>query len=208
MATATARRLHTLDEYLERDAQATDVRYEYLNGRTYALAGASLDHNQIKDNVRTALHTQTASRGCRSVTSHQRVSLDERYVYPDVVMVCDTPEMTDETPSSLRNPLLLVEVTSESTERRDATEKLEAYLTLDALQEYWLIDPAQALVVRYHRSETDWRVTLVRGLDATLTSDALDVQIPMADVYTLVDAVTEAPDDEARTEGDEDLEAS
>ena len=208
MATATARRLHTLDEYLERDAQATDVRYEYLNGHIYALAGASLNHNQIKDNVRTALHTQTASRGCRSVTSDQRVSLGERYVYPDVVMVCDTPEMTDETPPSLRNPLLLVEVTSESTERRDATEKLEAYLTLDALQEYWLIDPAQALVVRYHRSETDWRVTPVRGLDATLTSDALDVQIPMTDVYALVDAVTEVPDDEARTEGDEDLEAS
>ncbi|PSQ63126.1 MAG: Uma2 family endonuclease [Bacteroidetes bacterium QH_10_64_19] len=155
MSTAVAPRRTTVEEYLTLDAEADEVRYEYLDGRVWALAGATPPHNLVKDNVRTELHTRIRPRECRSFTSDQRVKLaDGRYVYPDVVVVCGPPEYTDESPPSLVNPELLVEVTSESTSDRDHEDKLDAYLQLDSLQEYWIASPSRVLLTR--RSMFRW----------------------------------------------------
>ena len=58
MSTAVARRHLTVEEYLELDADADEVHYEYLDGRVWALAGAAPPHNLVKDNIRTEFHTR------------------------------------------------------------------------------------------------------------------------------------------------------
>jgi Uma2 family endonuclease len=118
MSTAVAQRRLSVEEYLERDAEldqdpeGLQGRYEYLDGKIWRLAGADPVHNLVKDNIRSELHPKISPRGCRSFTSDQRVKVSEtKYVYPDVVVLCGTPEYTDESPPSLVNPELLVEVT-------------------------------------------------------------------------------------------------
>jgi len=199
MTTAVAQRRLTVEEYLERDAELDEGRYEYLDGQVWLLAGATPDHNLVKDNVRSALHPKISPRGCRSFTSDQRVRISEtRYVYPDVVVLCGEPEYTDESPPSLLNPELLVEVTSESTADRDHQEKLEAYLNLDSLQEYWIAAPSRTLVTQYVRRDDEWVVRSVTGRDATLRSDALDLELSLEVIYALVDT------DDPPAETDED----
>ena len=149
MSTDVARGQITVEEYLDLDTNADDVRYEYLDGRVWSLAGATPPHNLVKDNVRTELHTHLRPRGCRSFTSDQRVKISEtRYVYSDVAVVCSPPEYTDESPPSLVNPGLLVEVTSPSTTDRDHQDKLDVYLQLDSLQEYWVASPSKVLITQ------------------------------------------------------------
>jgi Uma2 family endonuclease len=205
MSTAVARRQITVEEYLDLDADADDVRYEYLDGRVWALAGATPPHNLVKDNVRTELHTRLRPRGCRSFTSDQRVKISEtRYVYPDVAVVCGPPEYTDESPPSLANPELLVEVTSPSTTDRDHQDKLDAYLQLDSLQEYWIASPSKVLITQYVRKNDEWIVRSVRDREAVLRCEALDIELAMDDIYALVETEeTEeapAPSDDADDE--------
>lgn len=188
MSTAVARRSLTVEEYLDLDADADEVRYEYLDGDVWALAGATPPHNLVKDNIRTELHTDLRSRGCRSFTSDQRVKVSEtRYVYPDVVVVCGPPEYTDESPPSLVNPELLVEVTSPSTADRDHQDKLDAYLQLDSLEEYWIASPSKVLITQYVRQGNDWVVRSVRDRGATVHCQALDVELTLDDIYALVE---------------------
>lgn len=206
MSTATARRHLTVEEYLELDAAADEARYEYLDGQVWALAGATPPHNLVKDNIRTELHSRIRPRGCRSFTSDQRVKVTEtRYVYPDVVVVCGPPEYTDESPPSLVNPELLVEVTSSSTSDRDHQDKLDAYLQLDSLQEYWIASQSQVLITQYVRQGDEWIVRSVRDRDGILRCEALNVELALDDVYALVEteetedapAASEDPSDAA-----------
>jgi len=202
MSTAVAQRRLSVEEYLSLDAETDEGRYEYLDGRVWLLAGASPDHNLVKDNIQGELYSVLRPRGCRSFTSDQRVKISEtRYVYPDVVVLCGEPEYTDESPS-LVNPELLVEVTSDSTSDRDHQEKLEAYLNLESLREYWIASPSRALITQYVRRGDEWVVRSVADRDARLRCDALDVGLPLDAIYALVDT-DDAPAEAGEDEGSE-----
>jgi Uma2 family endonuclease len=205
MSTAVARRQITVEEYLDLDTNADDVRYEYLDGRVWALAGATPPHNLVKDNIQGEFYVALRPRGCRSFTSDQRVKISEtRCVYPDVAVVCGPPEYTDGSPPSLANPELLVEVTSPSTTDRDHQDKLDAYLQLDSLQEYWIASPSKVLITQYVRKNDEWIVRSVRDREAVLRCEALDIELAMDDIYALVETEeTEeapAPSDDADDE--------
>jgi len=196
MSTAVARRQLTVEEYLDLDAEADETRYEYLDGRVWALAGATPPHNLVTDNIQGEFYLELRPQGCRSFTSDQRVKISEtRYVYPDVVVVCSPPEYTDESPPSLVNSELLVEVTSPSTADQDHQDKLDAYLQLDSLQEYWIASPSRVLITQYVRQGDDWIVRSVRDRDATLRCEALDVTLSLDDIYALVEFEEESSSD-------------
>ncbi len=152
MATV-ATRSYTVDEYLKLDAEAEDERYEFQNGSVIPVAGAEPEHNQIKDNISRELGNRLLERGCFVMTSDQRVRVSFGYVYPDVVVACE-PTYEDTRPRTLQNPELIVEVTSESTQARDHSDKLAAYTELDSLRAYWTIDPEKPLLAQYTR-DTD-----------------------------------------------------
>jgi len=81
--------LLTPAEYLEIERQS-EVKHEYINGRMYALPGASRYHVKIAINITTSLKLQMRGRDCDVYMADMRVNVDPsgRYVYPDVVAVC------------------------------------------------------------------------------------------------------------------------
>jgi Uma2 family endonuclease len=183
--TAVATRSYTVDEYLELDAEAEDERYEFQNGSVIPGAGAEPEHNQIKDNISAELRMRLQPEGCWVMTSDQRVRVSFGYVYPDVVVTCE-PTYEDTRPRTLQNPELIVEVTSESTQARDHSDKLAAYTELDSLREYWTIDPEKPLLTQYTRDAEGWRVQSHTALSATVESEAFDVDVLLRDLYALV----------------------
>jgi Uma2 family endonuclease len=193
MGTAAAKRRTadrsplSVEDYLELDATTDDVRFEYDDGRVYALAGAQPEHVQIVTNLVTALHTTLRERGCRVLATDQRVQVGEKFYYPDVGVVCDSPEYGDDNPPSLRNPNLLVEVTSPSTARRDHEAKLDAYTRIGSLGEYWIVSSDRPLLLQHVRRGEEWVIRIFRGRDASVHCDAFDVDVALTDVYDLVD---------------------
>jgi Uma2 family endonuclease len=183
--TAVATRSYTVEEYLELDAEADDERYEFQNGSVIPMAGAEPEHNQIKDNISRELGNQLVERRCFVMTSDQRVRVSFGYVYPDVVVACD-PTYEDTRPRTLQNPELIVEVTSESTQARDHSDKLAAYTELDSLQECWMVHPEKPLLTQYTRDSEGWRYRAQTALSDTVESDTFDLEVPLRNLYALV----------------------
>lgn len=130
----------TLTDYLQMEEHA-ETKHEYWDGHVVDMAGATWAHNVVASNFERHLSRQLPAR-CRTVHSVQRVRIGTRYAYPDVVVVCGEPRLTNERPESLLNPTLLVEVLSESTSRIDTGDKLDAYRHIDTLQEYRIVESA------------------------------------------------------------------
>src|SRR5215212_10686137 len=101
--------------------RAAEWRSEYIDGMTFAMAGASLRHTVIVGNVVGELRAQLRSGPCLVSAVDLRVATDRRrhYTYPDVVVVCDPPQFVDGHFDTLTNPAFIAEVLSASTERYD-----------------------------------------------------------------------------------------
>ena len=188
-------RIMTRAEYLafEEEAERKHEFHPFPDGGgdlglVVAMAGASLVHNQIVFNLGRELGNRLLERGCRVLTTDLRVRAGVRYYYPDVMALCDEPAVeADVRPDTLTNPLVLVEVASSSTSEADRKGKLRAYAQIESLREYWMVEQDEAVVTHATRHGDGWHVRFVRGLEAALESPALDVALPMADVYALVD---------------------
>ncbi|MEM1094161.1 MAG: Uma2 family endonuclease [Bacteroidota bacterium] len=181
-----ARKLVSTADYLAADL-ASAHKNEFWDGEIRAMAGASPAHVFICSSVVRELQ-QKLRQKCRVAFSDLRVRLsDLRYVYPDIVVVCDPPEYTDEKPPSLLNPTLIVEVISPSTGEVDRSEKLRAYTRLASVQAYWIVEQESPQVTTYERQGEVWALGLVDGLEADVRSEALGLSIPMRDIYDQVD---------------------
>ena len=87
--------------------------------------------------------------------------------------------------NAISNPVLLVEVISESTAAYDRGQKFWFYSRLASLKEYVLIEQDEPSVeVRYRAaSDQEWVMSYVEGLDSELLLRSLDVRLPLRLLY-------------------------
>lgn len=126
------------EEYLERE-QAAERKSEYEDGVILAMAGASPNNALITFNFASAIAPGIRRAGCVGYSSDMRVRIEisNRYYYPDLVVACGRPDFQEYGRTfSLRNPSLLVEVLSRSSEQRDRGTKWFAYQTLSSMEVY------------------------------------------------------------------------
>ena len=141
------------DDYLRQEREA-ESKSEYIDGDVIPMAGASPNHNLIKENVAILIGAHVRTKGCRSMSSDQRVHVptSSLYAYPDIVVVCGPNQYHDALRDTLTNPLLVVEVLSPGTAAFDRGEKFALYRHSPTLVEYLLIDSEKmrAEVFRKH----------------------------------------------------------
>lgn len=122
--------------YLTRDRQS-ETKSEYLDGQVHPMAGATYKHNLIVAQLIHRLMGNLEESPCRVLPSDMRVEVGESYAYPDIVIVCDLPQIKEG--DILINPTILIEVLSPSTEVYDRGKKAQKFRTITALQEYILV---------------------------------------------------------------------
>ena len=166
-----------------------DIRHELIKKQVFAFAGASPPHVFINSNINRAVGNRLLDRGCRVASSELRVEVseDETYTYPDIVVVCDEPQFRMEPrPETLLNPLVIFEILSPSTELIDRNLKLDQYLALDSLAAYLLVAQDKPRIECYSRQDDGWRYQQWEGLAAVVHIEALDIDLPLREVYRLV----------------------
>ncbi len=176
------------DHYLsEQDYLAgekhSEIRYEYIDGQVYAMAGASKRHGEITVNISTALRIAARGSQCKVYSSDMKVrtAAHKTYYYPDVVVGCEDDEASD---YYLEKPCLIVEVLSDSTEKRDRREKLLAYINIPTLKAYLLVAQDQYEVEMFYREPTgNWWVETFSGLESTLTLPCPETSLSLAEIY-------------------------
>jgi Uma2 family endonuclease len=181
-------------EYLAFE-QTSDMKHEYVDGKIVAMTGASWNHNLICVNTSTSLNLQLTNRDCRVTSNDMRLKVVSKlsYRYPDVMVVCGAPQFAGGRTDTITNPILIVEVLSETTALIDRNEKLDEYLQIDSLQEYVLISQDEPKIERYLRQPSgDWLYTQVVGLQHSIDLPSIGCKLALSDVYK---KVTLTPED-------------
>ena len=175
------------EEYLSLERRA-EFKSEYIDGVAYAMAGGSERHNLITGNLVTELNVQLRATDCKVYPSDMKVRLpnSRKFFYPDVSVVCGETQFTDEERDVILNPVLIVEVLSDSTEAFDRGRKFSSYQQIESLREYLLVSQGEFLVEHYLRQETGWFYTKAAGLEAALALPALNCRIALSDLYNKV----------------------
>ena len=183
MATAALTR-YTPEEYLALERHA-EFKSEYVDGRIIAMTGASPEHADIVLNIGSELRTLLRPRACRVWVNDVRVKTGRlgRYVYPDVVALCDQATFEGDNPPTLLNPSLVIEVLSESTAAYDRGEKLEGYRAIDSLDEYVLVAQDRVSVERYVRQGSFWVYATENDPEGVLELASVGCAIPLSKVY-------------------------
>lgn len=190
----------SVDAYLQLEAKSP-IKHEYIDGKVYAIAGASDSHVTIALNLASLLRAHVRGTGCRAYMSDMKACIEarNRFFYPDVMVTCDPRDQ--ETDTYKRFPELVVEVLSKSTEAFDRGDKFAAYQAIDSLQEYMLINTRHQRVEIFRRSEFGlWVVQFYNADDETFTLKSLDFTGTFTELYE--DVVLEPSEipDEVRVE--------
>ena len=176
---------YTDEEYLTIDRTAA-TKSEYLDGVIYAMGGATARHVQIVGNVARELGNQVRDKPCvvYSTDLRVRVSPSGLYAYPDVVVVCGDPVFIDGELDTLTNPLLIVEVLSNSTKNYDRGEKFERYRSITSLREYLLI-ARDNVHIEGHVRQNDgaWLLRETNRMSDTIDLTSLGCRLPVTEIY-------------------------
>jgi Uma2 family endonuclease len=175
-------------EYLAIERKA-EIKSEYIDGRMYAMSGASEPHNLIAWNISGELRNQMRGRNCRAYVADMRVKINPTgmYTYPDIAALCGEPRLEDAHGDTLLNPTAIIEVLSPSTEAYDRGEKFAHYRRLESLREYVLVAQNKMRVEHFRREGEEWILSEISAPDGTLHLASIDCHVPLAAIYEKVE---------------------
>jgi hypothetical protein len=115
--------------------ESSPVKREFLGGMVFAIPSHSNLHNLIAGNALGILHNQLRGKPCQPFNGDTKVRIEfpdhTRFYYPDAMVVCQPNAATEHFQDQ---PVVVIEVLSESTRRTDLGEKRDAYLRLPSLK--------------------------------------------------------------------------
>ena len=173
-------------EYLDLEV-STGKKYEFHNGEVFAMSGGTLDHGLISGNafgeIKFAL--KNANRDCTAINNDVKlfIKAEEKFVYPDAMVVCGPIEVSDEMVNAVVNPVIIIEVLSKSTEAYDRGDKFHSYRQIPSLREYVLIDQDKARVEIFRKRSDLWRIDLIEGVNQSFRLESIDLEFDLASFY-------------------------
>ncbi len=185
--TITASQIFTIEEYLELEAHSLS-KHEYHNGKIIEMAGGTTTHNQLAlivgAEILMAVRNQDKIFQVYNSDMKIWVEVINRFLYPDAVAVALKPEYYNNCRDIITNPLLIVEVTSSSTQGYDTNSKFSYYRSIPSFSEYLLVSQEQHYVSRFFREAPDlWRTSDYYNLEDMIPLQSMGLEIPMSGIY-------------------------
>lgn len=181
------RRLHryTYADYVALEL-TSPTKHEFLGGEIYAMAGGSEEHSALCAQVLRLLGNAIGERPCRVHTSDLRVYVESvgLATFPDGTIICGPLEQHAPSPKATAlNPLLLLEVTSDSSEDYDTGFKLDAYKTIPSLRECIIVSHRERRITVHHRQADGSWTTTVAITGGQVHVQSLAMRLTVDEVY-------------------------
>jgi Uma2 family endonuclease len=144
----------TVPEFLDWASAQPRGRYELVRGEVVAMAPERQRHLLAKGAVYRALGDAVRRAGvaCTVFPDGATVVIDHEHARePDAAVQCGVPTNLDST--ILEAPLIVVEITSPSSERDDIDDKLLEYFSVPSIRHYLIINPVKKVVIHHARDE-------------------------------------------------------
>ncbi len=162
---------------------------EYHDGIIIPMAGANLIHNLLasKAMILIGMFIKEKKLPFKVSNSDTKVRIEtfNQFVYPDAVVIYEKGEYFEDRKDTITNPLMIVEVLSASSKKRDRTTKFDMYRTIPSFKEYMLIyQDERRVTVWSKQANGDWRPADYAGEEATAMLFSIpQCALPLAELY-------------------------
>jgi Uma2 family endonuclease len=167
-------------------AARQEGRYEFDGIRPVAMTGGSADHSRIALNIQAALRSRLRGTPCSSFGPDLAVrTVGEKVRSPDGLITCT--KFTD-TARVAPDVVVIFEVLSPDSGRRDRIVKLQEYAAVPSIRRYVILEylTKGILVLHRARGEDPW-TALGLTADDILPIPEVGIEIPVAEFYEDVD---------------------
>ena len=184
VATAIREKIYTVEEYFELERHST-LRHEFVNGKLYTMPGESRIANRIATNCTLRLGF-LEDRGYDIIRHDVRTIIrrGKHYRYPDLAIAKRSDDIDSH---GVTKPELLIEVTSENSDKTDNSDKVTEYTALLSLQYYLIISQYEMSVKIYTRQEKGWHYDHLMGAEDIIDLPLLGCQLLLKDIYEEVE---------------------
>lgn len=174
----------TFAEFVAQE-RARDTKHELVNGEVFAMAGGTIEHGRLASNVTISLGAQLRGRPCSLFSSDVMIHVlaTGLATYPDLSVVCGALERDPEDANTIVNPIVLVEVLSDSTEAYDRGEKFAHYRRIPSLREYVLVSQDEPRIEVFRRGEDGIWSLHEAGAKERVKLASITCELSVDDVY-------------------------
>lgn len=189
---AAAHHRYTWKQYLSIERGST-VKHEFLDGEIFAIAGGTPAHAALSAAVIGELRAQLEGKPCVTFTSDLlvRVRATGLNTYPDASVICGPLDRDPDAKNIVLNPVVLVEVTSGSTEAYDRGEKFEHYQQIPTLAEFVVVGHREQLIEVFRRkADGQWQRLEARA-SASVTLASIGCELTVDRIYRGIELAEE-----------------
>ena len=159
--------------------EKSELRHELINGNLYEMSGISIFHNDIVRNLLFLFHPIIKGTDWKLVFENFRIRTPEgNFFYPDIAVCYSQVEKYFSA-----QPLLIVEVLSDTTRRYNLTDKFIQYQKIETLEYYLCVEPEQQVVLFYYKQDNDWVTETYTKDEQIVSFPKLNISFPLKNIY-------------------------
>jgi Uma2 family endonuclease len=174
----------TVDEFLAWAVRQEKGRYELFKGRVVMQQPQTWRHAELRVHIYNLLVGAVERAGVPYFAAPDgmtvRISEDEAFEPDALVAPLPKPAELD---LEIPNPMLVVEVLSPSSLKRDLADKLAGYSKVPSIEHYLVLDPEEREVIWYRRAAGAGLQPPARLSEGALGLDPPGISLAVADIF-------------------------
>jgi Uma2 family endonuclease len=183
----------TIEQFLSW-AAGQEERYDFDGEQPVAMAGGTARHNRIEGNIHAALRSRLRGGRCSNFGPDLGVpTAGQKVRYPDALV---TYRKFPDSERLAPDVVVVFEVRSPDSGRRDRIEKVREYAAVPSIQRYVIVEFASSGLLVLHRQSGDAPFAAQSlTIDDTLALPEIGIEIPVAEIYDDIDFASPAQTD-------------
>jgi Uma2 family endonuclease len=174
-------------------AEAQDAPYEFDGFQPVAMTGGNVGHGRVMRNLHRTLDARLRGSPCEPLGPDAGVeTINTAVRYPDALVTCSQADFTAKTVPGV---VVVFEVLSSTSSRRDRIVKVREYAAVPSIRRYVILESTSIGLTVMERDAPDqaWRTTVLTN-DDILRMPEIGIEIPVTEIY---EGITLPSNDEA-----------
>lgn len=167
-------------------AQQQDGRYEFDGFKPVAMTSGSRNHGRIAHNIYAALGSRLDGTPCDCFGPDMGIRTTAKKIrYPDALVTCTRFPGTGRIAP---DPVVVFEILSPESGRRDRIEKRREYAAVPSIRYYIIVESVRAGLTVLHKPEgSESFAELKLTVGDTLHLPEIGIEMPVVGLYKLVE---------------------
>ena len=174
----------TVDEFLVWSSRQTSGRYELQDGRVIMQQAQNVGHLRTKKWIVTVLDRAVERAGLAFyvMPDGATVRIAPRTAYEPDALVAPLP-MPDDAALEISNPVIVVEVLSPGSIKRDLADKVVGYFKVTSIAHYLVLDPVEKQIIWHRRGKGGGLATPEVLSEGSVRLDPPGIEFAVSDVF-------------------------